>query len=46
MIISGPKNTVSLEGSDQGNKVAKEGNEGNEDQEFIELLNNVEELFG
>ena len=41
MVISGPKNTASLEGFDEGNEVANEGNEGNEDQQ---LLNNVEEI--
>ena len=37
------KTTASLEVPDQGNEVA---NDGNGDQEFIQVLNNVEELFG
>ena len=37
------KTTASLEVPDQGNEVA---NDGNDDQEFIQVLNDVEELFG
>ena len=38
-----PKTTASIEVPDQGNEVA---NEGNDDEEFIQVLNDVEELFG
>ena len=37
------KTTASIEVSDQRNEVA---NEGNDDEGFIQVLNNVEELFG
>ena len=37
-----PKTTASLEVAVQGNEVA---NEGNDDQEFIQVLNDIEERF-
>ena len=37
------KTTASIEVSDQGNEVA---NEGNDNEGFISVLNNIEELFG
>ena len=42
MIISDPK-PLPIKVPDQGNEVA---NEGNDDEEFIQVLNDVEELFG
>ena len=38
-----PKTTASIKVPDQGNEVA---NEGNDNEGFIQVLNNVEELFG
>ena len=38
-----PKTTASIEVPDQGNEVA---NEGNDDEGFIQVLNDVEEQFG
>ena len=38
-----PKTTASIEVPDQGNEVA---NKGNDNEGFIQVLNDVEELFG